>query len=83
MVQMSQACKWAQRAVEKSIAMAEATHRNLPPAKAPVYLVLLWPDETGHWEGRIKDAKTGNEQPFYELEELLSWLEAHKQRRRA
>jgi hypothetical protein len=55
--------------------------RNLPPAKPPVYLVLLWPGQTGEWEGRIKDAKTGAEQPFHELEELLSWL-SHKQERR-
>lgn len=63
--------------------MAEAPHRNLPPAQSPVYLVLLWPDPSGHWEGRIKDAKTGAEQVFYELEELLSWLEAHKERKLA
>lgn len=43
-----------------------------------MYLVLLWPDEVGRWEGRIKDAKTGAEIPFGELEELVSWLEAHK-----
>jgi hypothetical protein len=43
-----------------------------------VYLVLLWPDGAGNWEGRIKDAKTGAEIPFGEIEELVSWLEAHK-----
>jgi hypothetical protein len=47
-----------------------------------VYLVLLWPDEAGHWEGRIKDARTGVEHPFSTLEELLSWLENHKEQRR-
>lgn len=56
----------------------EPTPRNLPRAQGPVYLVLLWPDEAGNWEGRIKDAKTGAEIPFGELEELVSWLEAHK-----
>ena len=56
--------------------------RSLPPAKSPVYLVLLWPDQSGEWEGRIKDARTGVEQPFHELGELLSWLNTHKQERR-
>jgi len=55
------------------------TSRNLPPTKAPVFLVLLWPDETGHWEGRIKDVKTGAEQPFHAIEELMAWLENYKQ----
>jgi len=58
-------------------------HRNLPPPKSPVYLGLLWQDEAGHWEGRIKDAKTGTELPFSAIEELLSWLENHTQRRLA
>ena len=60
----------------------EPAHRNLPPPKSPVYLVLLWPDAFGHWEGRIKDAKTGTEHTFSEIEELLSWLENHKEQRR-
>lgn len=84
LVQMSQACKWAFRARKKAKGMAqEPVHRNLPPPKSPVYLVLLWPDTLGHWEGRIKDAKTGTEYTFSEIEELLSWLENHKQRRLA
>lgn len=58
----------------------EPTPRNLPPPKSPVYLVLLWPDEAGHWEGRIKDARTGLEHPFFELEALLSWLESEQDR---
>jgi hypothetical protein len=57
-------------------------HRNLPPARSPVYLVLLWPDVTGQWEGRIKDARSGVEHPFYGLNELLSWLERHQEPRR-
>lgn len=61
----------------------EPIHRNLPPPKSPVYLVLLWRDEAGRWEGRIKDAKTGTEHPFSAIEELLSWLENHTQRRLA
>lgn len=61
----------------------EPTHKSLPPSQRPVFLVLLWPDESGDWEGRIKDAKTGVEHPFFELEELLSWLENHNQRRQA
>jgi len=56
----------------------EPTPRNLPRAQGPVYLVLLWPNEAGCWEGRIKVARTGAEIPFSEIEELLSWLEAHK-----
>lgn len=63
--------------------MAEPTPRHLPPPKSPVYLVLLWRDETGRWEGRIKDARTGAEHPFYAIEELLSWLENLNQRRLA
>lgn len=43
-----------------------------------MYLVLLWPNEAGRWAGRIKVAKTGAEIPFSGIEELLSWLEAHK-----
>ncbi len=60
----------------------EPTQRNLPPPRSPVYLVLLWPNEAGQWEGRIKDAKSGVEYPFSALEELLSWLEKHKEQRR-
>lgn len=63
---------------EKPATAQEPTPRNLPRAQGPVYLVLLWPDEAGGWEGRIKDAKTGTEIPFSEIEELLSWLETHK-----
>ncbi len=54
------------------------TPRNLPTAQGPVYLVLLWPDQAGLWKGRIKDARTGAETPFEQLEELLHWLETHK-----
>ncbi len=61
----------------------EPTPLNLLPPRSPVFLVLLWLDEAGHWEGRIKDARMGLEHPFFEFEELLSWLENHKQRRLA
>ncbi|WP_245587627.1 hypothetical protein [Calidithermus chliarophilus] len=54
------------------------TPRNLPPAQASVFLVLLWPDGEGSWAGRVKDTRTGVEHPFGELEELLSWLENHQ-----
>lgn len=55
----------------------EQALRNLPPAQSPVYLVLLWPGSQGQgWQGRIKDAKTGAEQPFSGLDELLAWLKA-------
>lgn len=60
----------------------EPAHRSLPPAKSPVYLVLLWPDGVGRWEGRIKEVRTGAEQHFYGLKELLSWLEKHQEPRR-
>jgi len=60
----------------------ESAHRTLPPAKLPVYLVLLWQGGTGRWEGRIKDARTGVEHPFNGLGELLSWLARHQEPRR-
>ncbi len=83
MVQMSQACKQAVSTRSEATCMAqEPAHRSLPPAKLPVYVVLLWSDGAGHWEGRIKDAKTGVEHPFSAIEELLSWLENHKEQRR-
>lgn len=60
----------------------EPIQRNLPPPKMPVYLVLLWQVEAGRWQGRIKDARTGVEHPFWAIEELLSWLENHAEQRR-
>lgn len=60
----------------------ESAHRNLPPPHAPAYVVLLWSNAAGQWEGRVKDAKTGVEHPFSAIEELLSWLENHKEQRR-
>jgi|GEM_PF-1547102 len=60
----------------------EPAYRSLPPAKSPVYLVLLWLDGRGQWEGRIKDARTGVEHPFNGLGELLSWLEKYQEPRR-
>lgn len=76
---MSQHGKWPVNPRKEPRGMAQSfTSRLLPRAQGPVYLVLLWPDRTGNWEGRIKDAKTGAEFSFGELEELMSWLEAHK-----